>query len=266
MVLIAGGNMFMGDVDLSNARPPHKVTVPNFCLDRTEVTAAAYDACVESGNCLKSPQDVRFAGVTPAQRASFAKLCNTRAEGRGTHPINCVDWSMADNFCKTAGGRLEKGGARLPLEAEWEFAARGSSQRTYPWGDEPPDPTHLNACGSECAAWFEKEGLDTRVLHTSDDGFPGTAPVGSFPAGASDKGFLDLAGTVWEWTADWHAPYTEETRATAVGPAEGTERVVRGGAFNGSSADWAKPAYRWKTTPDVYNHAIGFRCAADPPG
>jgi formylglycine-generating enzyme required for sulfatase activity len=261
MVLISGGSMFMGDLELENARPPHKVSVPSFCIDRHEVTAAAYDACVEHGNCLKAPQDVHFAGATDAQRAAFGELCNARREGRAEHPANCVDWSMADNFCRTQGGRLSDGGARLPTEAEWEFAARGSGQKTFPWGDEPPDATRLNACGSECEAWFAQHKLTTRTLYSADDGFAGTAPIGSFPKGATREGLVDMAGNVWEWTGDWYGPYPAEGAANPKGAEAGTERVVRGGSFNGSMSAWAKPAYRWKTTPDVYNHAIGFRCA-----
>jgi formylglycine-generating enzyme required for sulfatase activity len=261
MVLINGGSMFMGDRDLENARPPHKVTVASYCIDEHEVTAAAYDSCVEHGNCLKAPQDVHFADVTDAQRTAFSEFCNARREGRGNHPANCVDWSMADNFCRGPGGRLSDGGARLPTEAEWEFAARGSAQKTYPWGDDAPDATRLNACGSECDAWFKAHHLMTRTLYPADDRFAGTAPVGSFPAGATREGVLDLAGNVWEWTGDWYGAYGGDAASNPKGAESGTERVVRGGSFNGSMSTWAKPAYRWKTTPDTYNHAIGFRCA-----
>jgi formylglycine-generating enzyme required for sulfatase activity/serine/threonine protein kinase len=261
MVLIAGGSMFMGDLDLDNARPPHKVTVESFCVDRHEVTAGAYDACAQHGNCLKAPQVVHFADVTDAQQLAFSELCNARREGRENHPANCVDWGMADNFCRGPGGRLSDGGARLPTEAEWEFAARGSAQKAYPWGDEPPDATRLNACGSECDAWFKAHHLMTRTLYPADDHFAGTAPVGSFPAGATREGVLDLAGNVWEWTGDWYGRYGGDAVASPKGAESGTERVVRGGSFNGSMSAWAKPAYRWKTTPDTYNHAIGFRCA-----
>jgi formylglycine-generating enzyme required for sulfatase activity len=202
--------------------------------------------------------------MTDAQRAAFSELCNARREGRGEHPANCVDWNMADNFCRAPGGRVADGGARLPTEAEWEFAARGSGQKTYPWGDEAPDSTRLNACGAECDAWFTAHHLTTRTLYAADDRFAGTAPVGSFPAGATREGVLDLAGNVWEWTADFYGPYGSDAVANPKGAESGTERVVRGGSFNGSMSAWAKPAYRWKTTPDTYNHTIGFRCAIGP--
>ena len=90
-----------------------------------------------------------------------------------------------------------------------------------------------------------------------------TAPVGSYPKGASTAGVLDLAGNVWEWTADWYAPYTADEQKDPKGPGSGTERVVRGGGFNGLKPAWAKPAYRWKATPDWRSDGVGFRCAAD---
>ncbi len=263
MVLIPAGSFFMGSLELENARPPHKVTLPAYCLDRHEVTAAAYDACARDGNCLRAPKDVHYPDMTAAEHTTFSALCTSERPELANHPINCIDFQMADNYCRTAGGRTKEGGARLPTEAEWEFAARGSSQRTYPWGDEAPDATRLNACGTECSDWFEKHQLHSRAMYPQNDGYAGTAPVGSFPAGASQHGVFDLAGNVWEWTADWYGAYAQEGAGDGQGPRSGTERVVRGGSFNGSMNDWAKPAYRWKTTPDVYNHVIGFRCARD---
>jgi formylglycine-generating enzyme required for sulfatase activity len=264
MVLIQGGNMFMGTRSgEGNASPAHRVTVPSFCLDKTEVTTESYEACAQAGNCLRPLSDVDFPGVKPAQREKFRKLCNTGRPEQKQHPINCIDWSSADNFCRVNGGRLKEGSARLPSEAEWEFAARGSSQRVYPWGDEEPDATRLNACGAECRKWMVEHRETTEVMYEGDDGHPATAPIGSFPAGASQAGVLDLAGNVWEWTGDWYGVYTEAPLDNPKGAETGTERVVRGGAFNGFMADWAKPSYRWKTAPTTYNHAIGFRCAKD---
>jgi formylglycine-generating enzyme required for sulfatase activity/tRNA A-37 threonylcarbamoyl transferase component Bud32 len=258
MVLARGGNMFMGtkDGDNEDAKPPHKVRVASFCMDKTEVTAGAYQACTEAGNCLKAPQDVDWPDITRKEKLKYSPLCNAR-RGRDQHPINCVDWSMADNYCK-----VQK--KRLPTEAEWEYAARGSSQRTFPWGDDPPGPDRLNACGIECQRWMLENIGPSQVMFKGDDKFAATAPVGSFPAGATQSGIVDLAGNVWEWTADWFGPYTADPQEEPKGPEKGTERVIRGGAFNGWVVDWAKPSYRYKTDPNTYNHAIGFRCATDP--
>jgi formylglycine-generating enzyme required for sulfatase activity len=255
MVLIPGGKMFMGSRDLRNASPPHEVTLTAYCLDRTEVTTAAYLACVDKGECERPPDKVSWPKITPEEVKIFSELCNAARKDRGDHPINCVAWPMADNYCK-------KRGARLPTEAEWELAARGSSQRKYPWGDEPPSARFLNGCGSACARWFADHGQKKTSMYP-DEGVVGTAPVGSFPAGASVFGVLDLAGNVWEWTADWYGPYSADPVTDPHGPPTGTERVARGGDFTGSDPDWARPAFRWRTDPETsFTHAIGFRCAA----
>ncbi len=260
MVKIPGGKMFMGARDLPDqalAKPPHEVQVPEFCIDKTEVTTKAYFECVERGDCERPLEQVSWPNITEDAKKKFSGFCNAgkRAEN-GDHPINCVAWPMADNFCK-------KTKRRLPTEAEWEFAARGSSQRKYPWGDDPPAAKYLNACGKECAKWGEANGDARKTMYDEDDGFAGTAPVGRFPAGASAHGVLDLAGNVWEWTADWYAPYTADEASDPKGPKEGTQRVLRGGDFLGNDSNWARPAWRWKTDPETYNHAIGFRCASD---
>jgi len=260
MVLIQAGSMYMGSRELGDdAKPTHEVTVSGFCLDRTEVTTRSYLACVDKGKCEKPPERVHWPEIAPADEKRYSSFCNAPAGDRGEHPINCVAWSMADKFCKERG-------ARLPTEAEWEFAARGSSQRKYPWGDTPPSSETLNACGAECASWFAAHGEKHHpTMYPADDGYPGTAPVGSFKAGASEGGVLDLAGNVWEWTADWYGPYSSEPARDPKGPSTGKLRVARGGDFTGFQPDWARPAYRWKTDPETYNHAIGFRCAASLP-
>jgi formylglycine-generating enzyme required for sulfatase activity len=258
MVAIAGGKMFMGARDLTpDAKPPHMVTLSRFCVDRTEVTTSAYLACVAKGECERPPEKVSWPGIAEDQIKRYSAFCNGGQKDRGAHPINCVAWPMADNFCK-------KRGARLPTEAEWEFAARGAGQRKYPWGDEPPGPKFLNACGKECAAWGDAHGDRHPTMYADDDGWVGTAPVGSFLAGASADGVLDLAGNVWEWVADWYGPYTEDAVTDPKGPAAGTLRAVRGGDFFAHEPEWIRPAYRWKTDPEAFNHAIGFRCAATP--
>ncbi len=261
MIFHAGGPTILGAKDLQksngDAGPTHSATLSPYCLDRTEVTVRAYEECVGAGMCERTPNDVSYEGVTDATKRTYTPFCNARKADRVDHPINCVDWTMASAFCAWKH-------ERLPTEAEWELAARGMQQRDYPWGDESPDAKHLNAAGAEYARWAESVAMKVETMFPGDDGFRGTAPVGSFPAGASQLGVLDLAGNVWEWTADWYGPYASAAVTDPKGPETGTRRVVRGGAFNGFMLDWAKPAYRWKSLPESYNHAIGFRCAGDP--
>ncbi len=262
MVMITGGKFFMGSDDRKDEdaeRPAHQVTLSPYCIDVTEVTVAAYKACSDKGECKRAPRDNEWPGITPREKKIYDPLCNIRdVDARGKYPINCVDWDLADTFCRVGGGHL-------PTEAEWEFATRGSDGRKYPWGDEPPtDGSRLNACGKECLAWGKKLNEDVTAMYSADDGFQTTAPVGSFPKGASPFGLQDVVGNVWEWASDWYAPYGAEALVDPKGAASGTDRVLRGGAWNGGDPAWVRPTYRFKSQPALRSHGIGFRCAREP--
>ncbi|MBX3231975.1 MAG: SUMF1/EgtB/PvdO family nonheme iron enzyme [Labilithrix sp.] len=260
MVLVEGGRFFMGTDDgPDDERPAHHVKVHAFCIDRLEVTANAYRACSDRGDCKRAPDTNRFEGMSETEHKVYDPLCTGVAPALGAHPINCVDWTMADRFCRVND-------KRLPTEAEWEFAARGSDGRRYPWGDVAPGPKHLNACGRECDGWFKKNKQPSQgALHAGNDGWPTTAPVGSFPAGASRWGAEDMAGNVWEWVADWHGAYARDDATDPAGPTEGTTRVIRGGAWNGSSEAWVRSTFRFHADPGERNHGTGFRCAKSLP-
>jgi formylglycine-generating enzyme required for sulfatase activity/serine/threonine protein kinase len=256
MIAIPGGSFFMGSDDgLALEKPAHQVTLQPFCIDEFEVTVQAYKACSDGGRCKRAGNTNEWEGIADKERKAFDPLCNVRdPDGKAKHPINCVDWEMADKFCREAG-------KRLPTEAEWEFAARGPDGRKYPWGDDDPAAGHLNACGKECVAWGLKNGIEEKAMYDVDDGFANTAPVGSFPKGASRYGVKDVVGNVWEWVADWYAAYPSAEQKDPKGPAEGTERVIRGGAWNGSYASWVRPTFRYKDAPAKRSYGIGFRCA-----
>jgi len=265
MVLVPGGEFFMGSDEKDaedNEKPAHKAKLAPFCLDVHEVTVARYKACSDNGGCKRAGKENAWPGITPAQKKIYDPLCNINdAEKKAQHPINCVDWQLAHDFCEVQGGRL-------PTEAEWEFAARGPDGRIYPWGDDPPSAKLLNACGNECVAWAKKnpdpEGLPT-AMYDADDGFANTAPVGSFPAGKSRYGIEDVVGNVWEWVSDWYAPYDAAMKASIsaepTGPASGEERVIRGGAWNGSHPSWVRPSFRYRAPPSFRSYGYGFRCA-----
>lgn len=247
--------------DEERERPAHQVTLSPYCIDATEVTVAQYKECSDRGECKRAPRENEWPGITAAERKIYDPLCNVREpEARAQHPINCVDWELARAFCAA-------GGKRLPTEAEWEFATRGSDGRTYPWGDDPPKSGgHLNACGTECVAWGKKHPDPKNPLvamYASDDGFPTTAPIGSFPKGDSPFGLHDVVGNVWEWTSDWFGPYGRGPESDPKGPATGTLRVMRGGAWNGSDPAWVRPTFRFMAPPELRSHGIGFRCAKE---
>jgi formylglycine-generating enzyme required for sulfatase activity/serine/threonine protein kinase len=256
MVAIPGGSFFMGSDDgLALERPAHQVELASYCIDRFEATVERYKACSDAGRCKRAGTSNAWADISDKERKAFDPLCNARdPEGRAHHPVNCVDWEMADKFCREEG-------KRLPSEAEWEFAARGPDGRKYPWGDDDPTAEFLNACGSECMRWGLLNGVEERAMYGADDGFPNTAPVGSFPRGASRYGVEDVVGNVWEWVADYFGTYSKEEQRQPTGPATGDERVIRGGAWNGGFAAWVRPTFRYKDAPTKRSYGIGFRCA-----
>jgi formylglycine-generating enzyme required for sulfatase activity len=260
MVLIPHGEFFMGsDDDSEGEKPAHHVELSSYCIDIYEVTTSRYAACSDSGKCKRAFRTNEWAGITQHDRDVFDPLCSSRdLSGQRDHPVVCVDWDMASTFCKTLPG------GRLPTEAEWEFAARGPDGRRYPWGDEEPSPTYLNACGSECVAWGKENKAPMPAMYPGDDGWPTTAQVGSFPKGKSRFGLFDVAGNVWEWVSDWHAPYSKGSQQNPTGDESGKARVIRGGAWNGSAASWVRPTFRFMSPPEAHSYGIGFRCAATP--
>ncbi|TPV92550.1 MAG: hypothetical protein B7733_25295 [Myxococcales bacterium FL481] len=262
MAYVEGGKFFMGtdakDAVFKSARPAHQVEVAPFCMDIHEVTIGAFRACSEPGECKRAfrestwPQGSTSKKDWQAQQVAYSKLCNENFRNRERHPVNCVTWQQADAYCRFVG-------KRLPFEREWEFAARGSDGRVYPWGDAVPDHLRQNGCGVECVRWREQQGLPpTPTLHEQDDGFTGTSPVGHFAAGKTAHGLYDMIGNVFEWTADEYLLYGETPKPGS------TKRVIRGGAFNSFMPTFADPALRFGQDADAHPHAIGFRCAADP--
>lgn len=267
MVLIPAGSFWMGSRDADDrpdeALPLHRVTLSAFCVDRTEARVRDYRACASAGRCEVPDTSLDWPDATPAARESYNRFCNLRAdaearEGREDHPMNCIDWGMANDYCAWRGGRL-------PTEAEWEYAASGTDGRVYPWGNAPPSVQRLNACDLECL-----ELLHTMRLHWSlgidgADGHPDTAPVGSYPAGASPFGLLDMAGNVWEWTADWWSePYRMGPQVNPTGPFTGTHRVIRGGSWYTEDPDNLSAQAREGIPPSMHLNRVGVRCVASP--
>jgi len=256
MVQIPAGQFFMGS-DLkdaaANEKPSHNVTVQSVCMDLYEVSAKKYKACSDQGKCRRAPTEVEWPKITAAERATYSPLCTGSDPEKADHPITCVTWEMANDYCKVND-------KRLPTEAEWEFATRGPDGRIYPWGDDPPTAEHLNACDAQCLAWGKAHKVELNALEKGDDGFPTTAPVGKFPAGRSRFGPYDVVGNVWEWVADWYGDYKAEAAQNPVGPATGERKVIRGGAWNAGVETWLHPSFRYAQVPNAQSYGIGFRC------
>jgi iron(II)-dependent oxidoreductase len=220
LIAIAGGSFIFGrDDGNENERPQRVVSLPGFEMNRTEITNAQYR---------------RFIAATGHRPAFFA---GHPALGLDAYPVVGLSWSDANDFCAYYG-------LSLPSERQFERAARGSRGDPYPWGNAPPDKTRVSRGSEACC-----HGDDS-------DGFPMTAPAGSFPKGASPDGILDLIGNVWEWTRDWYAPYQGEPD-----PAMARRfRVLRGGAWNSDTAHLSA-TYRLAYDPDFRFAANGgFRC------
>jgi formylglycine-generating enzyme required for sulfatase activity len=259
----------MGDSDLGDdSKPVHKVTLSPFCIDKTEVTVAAFRGCVQAGHCPppsttvegwigeRTPTGVKWEDITPRAKTIGSLFCIWGRSYRDQHPINCVDWKQASVYCEWTGGRL-------PTEAEWEYAARGSDGRKYPWGNEEPAAFRLNACGKECVSMAKRHLHEVWTqVYSGDDGWPATAPVGSYPEGASPFGVLDMAGNVWEWTADSAAPYSDEavTNPQRSQP-DASPRAIRGGGWKHVTRDWVRAAIRGWYDPRSRYEYLGFRCA-----
>ncbi len=167
-----------------------------------------------------------------------------RAAPRIYHPVTQVSWYDADAYCRWVGGSL-------PTEQQWEKAARGTDGRIYPWGDEF-DGTLLN---------YKDASFDGDM--NFNDGFRFTAPVGSYPQGASPYGALDMAGNVWEWTADWYQGGYNPL--PSVQNPNGPARVLRGGSWNHEQAGM-RAAYRLESSPSTLVDNFGFRCVVPAEG
>lgn len=268
MVSVSAGSFEMGthssSPTLSMSRPTHVVSIRRFCMATHETTVAEYSRCVAAGDCTpgylySGLQADQPTAVLSTSEAAHAEQCNSAQDDRQSHPINCVSQMQASEYCGWAS-------SRLPTEAEWEFAARGPESRIYPWGSTAPSSAHVNACGKECQRWHEELGLEDELqgqAYPGDDGYAGTAPVGSFAQGATPEGIFDMLGNVFEWTSGGLYAYSSEDQHNPAGPRETDAHVIRGGNFKSGLTEFTDPTVRFAIDSNSHLHGIGFRCATD---
>lgn len=262
MVFIPAGEFLMGYEEIegvssnTDAMPMHRVYLDDYWIDQTEVTNAMFAKFVEATGYQTEVERSGWGWVFGVgssnwhilQGASWKKPHGpVEVPGFESHPVVQVSWNDAAAYCRWAG-------RRLPTEAEWEKAARGTDGRIFPWGNEMAFKNRLNFADKRLAIG----GADLTI----DDRYPLTAPVGRFPNGASAYGLLDMAGNVWEWTADWYDPgyYLASPYANPSGPESGDRRVARGGSWY-DAANLAMVTVRLPARPQDAHAYLGFRCA-----
>jgi serine/threonine protein kinase len=250
MVLVPGGTFVMGageaDTEAqADEKPAHSVTVDSFYLDQYEVNVSQYAAFLNSlGSYVQ--QCYGFTCVWTLFESSFTYLTQNTDEtfaarpGFDEYPVNYVSWYGAAAYCEWVG-------ARLPSEAEWEYAARGSEGYLYPWGDEAP---------SDTLALFGRTALAD------------LQPVTHFPDGVTPLEIYALSGTMWEWTNDWYDAeyYATSPELNPTGPETVTTagRVLRGGGWRSPALD-LRATNRQPMRPATFERDIGFRCGRTGP-
>lgn len=210
--LVPAGRFTMGSNANDNEKPPHEVELLAFWIDETEVTNEMYSACVATGICSQ-PIDSSFLD-NPAYK---------------NHPVVFVRWQDARIYCEWAG-------RRLPTEAEWEKAARGTDTRAFPWGNAIPTNQLANFNGT------------------------GTTAVGRYPKGASPYGVLDMTGNVWEWVSSLYKSYPYNFGDGRENLNSTDDRVLRGSSWYNDITN-LRLTYRGRSTPNDASNRVGFRCA-----
>ena len=230
MVYIPKGSFTMGDEwgdGGDKEKPAHSVTINPFYMDTTEVTTKAFEEYIVS----ESPDTTTYY-LNSSKASSNIYLNNTEKDN---HPVNCVSWFGADNYCKWKD-------KRLPTEAEWEYAA-GNGTKHYKWSLDETEFTETNYCYNKTE----------------------TCPIKSYPA--NEFGLYDMSGNVYEWCFDY---YDKDSYSKCSDPCidpvyitNTTNRIIRGSSWSSSSKSSLRTAYRFYAYPNYRDDYVGFRCVQD---
>ncbi len=245
MVSIPAGEFKMGSNEYDNEKPPHTVYLDEYRIGKYAVTVKQFGLFVKDTGYVTEAESkggaYTWTGETWEKKEGI-NWKNPGFEQEDNHPVVCVSWNDALEYCKWLSGK--KGGRlKLPTEAQWEKAARGTDGRKYPWDDREPDDTLAN--------------FDKKIGKTTQ--------VGMYPTGASPYGLLDMAGNVWEWCSDWYDPdyYKNAPKKNPTGPYGGPHlRVQRGGSWIFNVEDLSC-SFRGNGTPNICNYSLGFRLCQD---
>jgi len=232
LLYVPAGEFTMGSNDGNDdEKPVHTVYLDAYWIDQTKVTNKQYAVCVRKGVCTPPSNGYPFTNYRFDDELKYYGKSQF-----DDYPVLYVDWNQVAAYCEWAG-------RRLPTEAEWEKASRGTDGRTYPWGENQP----------------------SGYLGNFKNSFFGPTSVRRYPDGVSPYGAYDMAGNVEEWVNDWYdsSYYQSSPSSNPLGPNSGDYRVVRGGWWNVSDY-LVRSAVRSRSDPTITSYDIGFRCARSP--
>jgi formylglycine-generating enzyme required for sulfatase activity len=259
MVLVPAGNFTMGGRDFPDAQPVHTVYLDAFYIDKYEVTNAQFKQFIDAGGYTTQAY-WSAAGWSERTSGGWTEPYNWASDDYHSgaawpdFPVVGVSWYEAEAYANFAG-------KRLPTEAEWEKAARGTDQRTYPWGN--------SIDGSRANYWYSGDPYDNSSTPVGFyDGRLHPSPPFQTTNSPSPYGAYDMAGNIWEWVADWYQSnyYSVSPPSNPPGPLSGSYRVLRGGAWSYLTTS-LRSAYRYASNPSYRGNGrgFGFRCTRTLP-